>query len=105
MTIRRADDNSYTLAASASATGAAVAVKGGEYLFCVDGTPGGATAQLQILMPNGTWSPVAVFSNSLVSTTTLPFAQTGVDLPACNVRVALNGGTPSGVNAYLVGLG
>jgi len=35
----------------------------------------------------------------------LPYDQTAIDLPACNVRASLAGGAPSGINAYLVGLG
>lgn len=105
MATRRADDNQYVLLSNGSANGNAVAIKGGEYMFQVEGTAGGATAALQIQTPNGTWAPVTVFSNSAVSTTTLPYAQTGVDLPAGNVRIALTGGTPTGIYAYLIGLG
>jgi hypothetical protein len=105
MPIRRADDTTYALAAAASATGASVSIRGGEYLFIVDGTVSGATISLQIQAPSGAWADVQVFTGSVVKFTTLPGSQTGVDLPACNVRMAATGGTPSGLNASLVGLG
>ncbi|CAB5144863.1 hypothetical protein UFOVP147_36 [uncultured Caudovirales phage] len=104
MTIRRADDNAYTLLSNGTATGSAVAVRGGEYIFMAEGTVAGATIALQVQSPNGTWSPVLIFAGSAVSFTALPNAQTGIDLPAGNVRVAITG-TPTGVYAYLVGLG
>ena len=105
MTIRRADDNRYTLLNNASATGAGVNIRGGEYKFFVNGTPAGATVSLQVQMPNGTWTGVNVFSGSTVQATALPYSQTSIDLPAGNVRCALTGGAPTGINAFLVGLG
>lgn len=106
MPSRRADDTVYSLASNASATGSAVAVKGGEYCFTADGTAGGSTISLQMQVPGtNNWADVQVFSASAVKTTTLPFVQTQVDLPACNVRMAATGGTPSGLFATLVGLG
>jgi hypothetical protein len=82
-----------------------VNIRGGQYQFALDGTAGGATIALQVQTPNGTWSTVSIFSNSPVSTTNLPYSQTGVDLPAGAVRVSISGGAPSGINASLVGLG
>lgn len=105
MSLRRADDNAYTLASNASATGAAVAIKGGEYEFFVEGTVGGSTISLQVQSLNGTWLPVNVFNASPVQTTSLPYSQTLIDLPAGNVRMAATGGTPSALYASLVGLG
>lgn len=105
MATRRADDSQYVLASNLSATGAAVAIKGGEYIFMAEGTVSGSTISLQVQTPNGTWTDVLVFSGSAVKTTTLPYAQTGVDLPAGNVRMAATGGTPSALYSYLVGLG
>lgn len=105
MPLRRADDALYTLAENASSTGAAVAIKGGEYIFQASGTPGGTTTSLQIQTPNGTWSDIAVYSGSFVRSTNLPYSQTGIDLPPGNVRVAMTGGTPSAIYAYLVGMG
>ena len=108
MTVRRADDNLYTLGTGLTATGPAVAIRGGEYLFSVDGTPGAATSfQLEVQSPNGTWHRAQVFSGSVLSFTAanLPIAQTGVDLPACNVRLAIIGGVATSIRASLVGLG
>jgi hypothetical protein len=105
MPIRRADDSFYTLASNLSATGSAVAIKGGEYQFSAEGTVGGSTISLQFQTPNGTWSDLLIFAGSPVKSTTLPFTQTQIDLPAGNVRMAATGGSPSGLYSYLVGLG
>lgn len=105
MPTRRCDDQTYTLGTSLSATGAAVTIRGGEYMFFADGTLTGATVSLQAQAPNGTWVDVQVFTGSKVAFTATPANQTGIDLPAGAVRVALTGGTPTGVNAYLQGLG
>lgn len=105
MSTRRADDTQYVLGSNISATGSAVQIKGGEYHFMVEGTAGGTTASLQVKSPNGTWADVSIYSGSVVKSTTLPYSQAGVDLPAGDVRVALTGGTPSAVYAYLIGLG
>lgn len=105
MPLRRGDDKQYTLGTNLSATGNAVAIPGGEYMFMVDGTVSGATISLQIQMPNGTWADVQVFTGAVVKFTALPGNQTGIDLPAGLVRMAAAGGTPTGLNAYLVGLG
>jgi hypothetical protein len=108
MTVRRADDNLYTLGTGLTATGPAVAIRGGEYQFFLSGTPGSATTfQLETLSPSGNWSRVQVFSGSVLAFTAanLPIAQTGVDLPACNVRLAIIGGTATSISASLIGLG
>jgi hypothetical protein len=105
MSTRRADDNTYTLLSNASATGSSVTVRGGEYLFTVEGTATGATIALQVQTPNGTWSTVSIFNNSAVSSSSLPYAQTSVDLPAGAVRALVSGGSPSALYSYLVGLG
>jgi hypothetical protein len=105
MSVRRCDDQVYTLLSGGSATGSAVAIKGGEYHFLVDGTVGGSTVSLQVQTPGGQWSDVQIYTSAVVKFTTLPANQSGIDLPACNVRCACTGGTPSGVNASLVGLG
>jgi hypothetical protein len=102
---RRADDNTYSLLSNASATGSAVAIRGGRYTFSAEGTAGGATIALQAQTPNGTWSTVKVFSNSAVSTTALPYAQTAIDLPAGSVRASITGGAGVSVSANWVGLG
>lgn len=105
MPTRRADDTQYALLVNGSATGNPVSISGGEYMVFFDGTIGGATIQLQSQSPSGQWIPVEVFTGAAVSYTALPRSQTGIDLPAGLVRCALVGGTPSAINAYLVGLG
>lgn len=108
MAVRRADDNVYTLGTGLTATGPAVAIRGGEYLFSVDGTPGAATSfRLEVQASNGAWQRAQVFSGSVLSFTAanLPIGQTGVDLPAGNVRLAIIGGAATSINAYLIGLG
>lgn len=105
MPIRRCDDNAYTLLSNGSASGSAVRINGGEYHFLVEGTVGSSTISLQVQSPSGVWSDVQIFAGSIVKFTTLPGNQSGIDLPAGNVRCACTGGTPSGINAYLIGLG
>lgn len=105
MPLRRADDKSYTLLSGGSATGPAVAIPGGEYQFMVDGTVGGSTISLQLQSPSGVWMDAQVFTGSVVKFTNLPANQTMIGLAAGNVRCACTGGTPSGINAYLIGLG
>lgn len=105
MPTRRSDDNKYSLLVAGSATGAAVLIPGGEYMFMVDGTVGTSTISLQIQSPSAVWIDVQVFTNSIVKFTVLPGSQASIDLPAGAVRCACTGGTPSGINAYLVGLG
>lgn len=106
MTVRRSDDRQYVLVSAASATGADVAIPGGEYTFMASGTIGGSTISLQIKLPDGSYTDIkSLNGNTLVNSTTLPFAAASVDLPACNVRAALTGGTPSNVSAWLVGCG
>jgi len=102
---RRADDTAYTLLSNGSATGAAVMIRGGSYIVQFSGTISGATVSLQIQDGNGSWADVEVFTANAIRYTVLPKAQTGVVLPAGNVRCALTGGSPSGIYAYLVGLG
>jgi hypothetical protein len=105
MPVSRYDSLKYTLAAGLSATGPTVAIPGGEYDFFAEGTAGGSAISLQMQSPNGTWIDVSVFSGAVVKSLTLPFAQSGIDLPAGNVRMAATGGAPSGLNASLCGLG
>jgi len=105
MPIRRCDATSYTLLSNGSANGAAVAIPGGEYTFTAEGTVGASTISLQMQTAQGTWTDVQVFSGSAVKSTTLPFSQTGISLPACNVRMAATGGTPSALYSFLHGVG
>lgn len=104
MTVRRADDNRYILAENVSASGSAVQIKGGQYVFQVEGTAGGTTASLQLKTANGTWSDITSYG-VIAKSTTLPFVASPIELPAGDVRVALTSGTPSAIYAYLVGLG
>jgi hypothetical protein len=94
----RADQTSYQLLSNASATGAAVPIKGGIYMFLVEGTVGGATLQLQIKSPNGTFLNVG-------TGLTAAGVQTPIYLGAGDVRVLVAGGAPSALFAYLVGIG
>lgn len=111
MPIRRADDNTYTLASGATSTatgensGNGIAIKGGQYHVFFDGTIGGSTVSLQIKAPSGVWMNVEVFTGNAIAYTTLPRSQSGIDLPAGLVRCALTGGSPTGINCSLVGLG
>ena len=106
MTVRRADDNQYVLLSNGSATGSAVAIKGGQYMFQADGTVGGSTVSLQIQLPNNTWVNVtSLGANVEVKSTALPYACSPIELPAGQARGALTGGPPSALYAYLVGLG
>lgn len=101
----RSDYNTYTLGSALSTNGIPVAIPGGEYMFAAFGTPSGATVQLQVLLPDqATWAPVSVYSGSVVQATTLPYAQTGIDLPACRVRLGVKEGTSPNVGGYLIGL-
>lgn len=104
----RADCALYSLgsAIAAATAGAAIAVFGGNYMFMTDGTAGGATVSLQILLPDGSWAPVqALAGGTLISTATLPYTASQIYLPAGNVRVNVAGGSGSSVNAWLVGIG
>jgi hypothetical protein len=106
MTVRRSDDRQYVLASNATATGADIQIPGGEYMFLANGTIGGSTISLQIKLPDNSYADVkSLNGNAVISSTTLPFAATYMDLPAGVVRVALAGGTPSAINAWLVGVG
>ena len=105
MPIRRGDDTSYLLGSGLTVTGNGVNIRGGEYIFHVDGTVGGATISLQVLSPNSIWATVTIFSGSAVSATVLPYAQTNIVLPAGQVRVAITGGAGTTITAHLVGLG
>lgn len=105
MPTRRADDTAYQLLVGGSATGSAVPIKGGNYMVYFDGTIGGSTVSLQMQSPSGAWIDVEVFTGAVIKYTALPRSQTSITLPAGNVRCALTGGTPSGINAHLVGLG
>lgn len=102
---RRVDDRAYTLLSNGSATGSAVAIPGGEYMVTFEGTVSGSAISLQVQTVNGSWVDVSVFTGAVVKYTALPACQTGIELPACNLRCACTGGTPTGIYAYLIGTG
>jgi hypothetical protein len=102
----RADSQVYPLAVGLAVTGAAVPIRGGEYMFLTNGTVGGSTISLQIQQPDGSWCDVgALGGNAIVKTTTLPLTVTPIVLPACIVRMAITGGAATGINASLAGIG
>lgn len=101
----RTDSATYALLVNGNATGASVRITGGEYMVYFDGTISGATISLQTQSPSGQWMDVEVFTANPVRYTALPRSQTGINLPAGQVRCALSGGSPTNINAYLVGLG
>jgi hypothetical protein len=102
----RADSQIYPLATAASATGAGVAIRGGEYMFLADGTAGGSVVSLQTQMPDGTYCDVgALAGSSIVKNTVLPFVVTPIVLPACVVRAAITGGAGVSLTATLAGIG
>ena len=55
MPTRRADDNRYTLASNAAATGQAVSIKGGEYVLFMNCTTNLGNIALQAQSPSGAW--------------------------------------------------
>lgn len=81
-----------------AATGAeAVAQIGGRYVFAINGTFGGTTAQLQFLGPNGT-TYIDVTGGSFTAA-----GSVSVDVArGTHARVTLTGGTPSAMYATLV---
>ena len=111
MPVRRADDDFYQLLLNGAATGNAVAIKGGEYHFQVDGTAGGATIALQVQTRGGTWLEVNFGGHGAqqlltwTPATTITLSVGPIPLPASNVRFSISGGTPSGLTAALIGLG
>lgn len=85
------------LLTNASATGNAVIWPGGRGTFLATGTFSGATVKLQVLGPdNTTWIDAGTY-------TTLTAAGAGnFDLPQGQIRAAVTGGPPSGINAIAV---
>lgn len=104
MPVRRADDTRYVLGEALSASGDAVKIPGGEYIFMVDGTAGGATISLQIADPSGAYSNITA-GGTEVKATVLPYVFTPIPLPACDVKAVITGGSGVSVNAHLLGLG
>lgn len=93
-------DSSYLendiLLTNASATGSAVAIKGGTYVWGCEGTFGGTTATLQLACSNGSF---VNFPNATLSANGFVVVQLPVN---GSVRVALTGGTPSAMFSNLV---
>ena len=109
MPLTRHDDIKYTLASAlsgASASGSAVAIRGGEYIFACEAAGNTGAMGLQIQAADtGTWIDLQVFSGSFVRTTGNSMCQTSIDLPPGNVRFACVGGTLTTGYATLTGLG
>lgn len=84
------------LLSNGSATSPAFDCPGGDCVFMAAGTFGGATVSLQVQLPDGsTW--LAAGTN-----TTLTAAGGGyVILPPGQIRVAVTGGSPSGLYASI----
>ena len=84
------------LLTNASATGSNVLVKGGTYVWGVEGTFGGATATLQLANANGT---MVNFPNASLTANGFVVVQLPVN---GTVRTALTSGTPSAIFSNLV---
>lgn len=102
MTVRRADDKTYTLLDNATATGSAVTISGGQYALFIEGTWSSASAALEVKSPKGTWVAHTAITSAVTATANLSRAP--IDLPSGEVRIAITG-SPSAMYAYLVGLG
>jgi hypothetical protein len=95
---------SLALLADASATGSAFDWPGGSGAFIVDrGTFSGATVKLQFSIDGGTtWLDVDQGGDTYVTLTT---AGAGAfDLPACEIKAVVSGGTPSALYATAKGV-
>jgi hypothetical protein len=83
-------DHYVTLLSNASATGQNVQLAGGQYVWAVQGTFGGATVTLQALGPDGSTfmdvTPLTVAGSAIV--------RVGAGTV---VRAAVSGGAPSGL--------
>ena len=78
----------------ASSTGDAYLWPGGTGMFSAAGTFGGATVKLQFLGPDG-----ATWIDAGLETTLTAAGGALFDLPQCQIRAAVSGGTPSGLYA------
>lgn len=85
------------LLSNASATGSAQAWPGGCGSFFAAGTFGGATVTLQVLGPDGSTYLAVGDLATLTSAGGCNFL-----LAPCTLRVAVTGGTPSGLYATVV---
>ena len=88
-----------TLLSNASATGSAATWPGGAGFFQAEGTFDGASVDLQIQTPNGTW--VDVGGETRITANGMGFFYA----PAGQVRAAVSGGTsPTALYAYIMRL-
>lgn len=95
MSISQGDQ--LVLLSNESATGSQkVSQLGGRYVFRIDGTFGGTTAQLEMLSPDGSsWLALSGASFTAEGTCTVEVPQGGT------YRVSLTGGTPSAMYATM----
>ena len=87
------------LISNGTVTGNAFIWRGGRGHFAAAGTFGGSTVKLQFLGPDGsTWIDAGTY-------TTLTSSGGGnFDLPECQIRASISGGSPSGIFAVAVGV-
>lgn len=86
------------LLSNASVTGSAITWQGGRGFLTAVGTFGGTSLQLQYLGPDGiTWVPVGSAITAAASA--------AVDVAPGRIRMAVTGGTPSGLYADINPLG
>ena len=86
--------NTVQLLNNATATGAAQSWDGGDCVFMAEGTFAGATLQLQIQSPQGTWLNVTGASLTAAG------AVLNLKVPPGNVRCLVTG-TPTAMYAWL----
>lgn len=89
-----------TLLSNASATGSPQFWPGGDGVFDIEGTLGGATVTLERLGPDGTtWRAVSS------ATTVTALGPVGFSWPPGLLRASVSGGSPSGLFASIAELG
>jgi len=89
-------DESLKLLDNASATGLAIQVSGGRYIWAADGTFGGDTLQLQFLGPDGT-----SFINVIGASLTAEGAFEVLIANGSTMKVTVTGGGASGLFSTL----
>lgn len=106
LTAGLANPSAYTLLTAASATGPAVSgIRGGDYIWQIEGTFGGGTATLQRLGLDGsTWKNVRNAANTADVTATAD-SSIGVGVgQGATMRVLIAGATGASLNSSLAGL-
>ncbi len=88
-----------TLLSNVAATGSGVNWPGGRGTFTAEGTFSGATVALQMKTVQGSWVAVALPNSTTACAMTAAGAQT-FELPPCEIRAAVSGGTPSALYAF-----